>query len=294
MRVHKFLKADCTCEIAVFFLLLLLMGFTPLHAQRTYKNASALASGNWYKIGVKEPGIYKVDLALLSKLGVGTAGIASTAIRLFGNGGAMLPEACNGPKKDDLEENAIQVVDGGDGVLNGNDYFLFYATGPDIWLKDSLNQRFKHQKNLYSNQAFYFISIGGTGKRIQNQPLTAAPTTAVTAFSDRYFHELDSVNFLSSSKDWYGEEFSTLPGRNSSQVFPVPLANINTSQPATLVSACVARSLGGSSRFTPAVNGQPVLQQDIAAVGNTNLDLFAKASQVSSPFTPANPLIHHL
>ncbi len=70
----------------------------------------------------------------------------------------------------------------------------------------------------------------------------------------------------------------------------MPLANINTSLPATLVSACVARSLGGSSRFTPAVNGQPVLQQDIAAVGNTSLDLFAKASQVSAAFTPSSSL----
>ncbi len=257
-------------------LLLLVMGIVPLHAQRSYKNASILAAGNWYKIGVKESGIYKVDLALLSKLGVSTAGIATSAIRVFGNGGAMLPEACSGLKIDDLEENAIQVVDGGDGVLNGNDYFLFYATGPDTWLKDSVNQRFKHQKNLYSQQAFYFISIGGTGKRIQNQTLIPPPNTAVTAFSDRYVHELDSVNFLSSSKDWYGEEFSSLPGRSSNQVFPVPLANINTGQPATLVSACVARSLGGSSRFTTAVNALPVMQQDIGAVGNTSLDLFAK------------------
>ena len=273
-----------------FFLLLLLVGWLPLHAQRAYKSSSVLSSGNWFKIGIKETGIYKIDLAFLSKLGLGNGGIAAASIRVFGNGGAMLPEACNGAKTDDLEEIALQVLDGGDGVLNGNDYFLFYATGPDIWLKDSANKRFQHQKNLYSNQAFYFISVGGTGKRIQNQSIIPSANVSVTAFSDRYFHELDSVNFLSSSKDWYGEEFSTLPGRSSNQAFAVPLANINTSQPATLVSACVARSLGGSSRFSSSVNGQPVLQQDIASVGGTNLDLFAKASRQSASFTPLLPL----
>ena len=257
-----------------------------VQAQRSYKNASVLATGNWYKIAVKETGVYKVDIAFLNKLGVNTSGLSSASIRLFGNGGAMLPEACNGLKNDDLVENAIQVVDGGDGIFNGSDYFLFYATGPDVWLKDSANSRFKHQKNLYSNQSFYFISIEGTGKRIQNQTTAPAPNTIVTSFSERYFHELDSVNFLSSSKDWYGEELSALPGHESSQVFTVPLVNINVTQPATLVSNCVARAIGGSSRFTASINNQVVLQQNVDAVGSSNLDLFAKRSQVAAFFTP--------
>ena len=272
-----------------FFILILLVLVLPaVHAQRSYKNASVLASGNWYKIAVKGPGVYKCDIALLNKLGINTNNLSSDAIGLFGNGGAMLPEACNGFKNDDLVENAIQVVDGGDGIFNGNDYFLFFAAGPDIWTKDSANQRFKHQKNLYSNQSYYFINIGGTGKRVQIQNTSLVPNTTVTSFSERYFHELDSVNFLSSSKDWYGEELSALPG--NSQLFTIPLTNINASQQATLVSACVARSVGGKSRFTAVINGQPVLQQDIGAVGNTNLDLFAKSSQLTAGFTPGTNL----
>ena len=69
----------------------------------------------------------------------------------------MLPEANAAARIDDLEEIAIQVEDGGDGQLNGNDFVLFYASGPDQWVKDSVNKRFSHQKNLYSNKAFYFI-----------------------------------------------------------------------------------------------------------------------------------------
>jgi Peptidase family C25 len=275
------------CLLLVLLIILILPA---AQAQRSYKNSSVLASGNWYKITIKETGVYKVDIAFLNKLGINTSALSSASIRLFGNGGAILPEACNGFKNDDLVENALQVVDGGDGVFNGNDYFLFFAAGTDTWLKDSANHRFKHQKNLYASQSAYFINIGGTGKRIQDQTALLTPNTTVTSFSERYFHELDSVNFLNSSKDWYGEELSTLPGHASSQVFAVPLANINTTQPATLISSCVARSIGAGSRFSIAINGQSVLQQDIDAVGSTNLDLFAKSIQSAASFTAANNL----
>ena len=49
---------------------------------------------------------------------------------------------------DDVTENAIEMFDGGDGVFNGNDFFLFYGQSPDNWLKDSINQKFIPLKNL--------------------------------------------------------------------------------------------------------------------------------------------------
>jgi len=119
-------------------------------AQRVYTPHSVLSSGTWYKIGVKDAGIYKIDIPFLNSLGINMAGLASNSIRLFGNGGQMLSEANGGARTDDLKENAIMVVDGGDGVINGSDYILFYANGPDEWVKDSANLRFIHRKNLFS------------------------------------------------------------------------------------------------------------------------------------------------
>ena len=276
----------CYCWLTVL-IILILPGYLP--AQRTYKNASVLASGNWYKIGVSETGVYKIDVPLLNKLGINTSSLSSATIRLYGNGGSMLPEACNGIRTDDLIEDAIQMVDGGDGIFNGSDYFLFFSAGPDTWLKDSVNVRFKHQKNLYSNHAFYFINIGGTGKRIQNSNGSLVANTTVNSFSERYFHELDSVNFLSSGKDWYGEELSLLPGHSATQSFSVPISNI-IAQPAIIVSDCIARSIGGSSRIVVNINGSTILQHDIAATGNSNFDLFARTSALSGTFTPGSAL----
>jgi hypothetical protein len=35
---------------------------------------------------------------------------------------------------------------GGDGVLSGTDYILFFSNGVDRWIKDSINKRFAHKK----------------------------------------------------------------------------------------------------------------------------------------------------
>ena len=99
-------------------------------AQRIYKPSSVLAAGSFYKIGVTQPGVYKIDIPLLNSLGVATTSLSSSSLRLYGNGGKMLHESNSGEWTDDLEENALMIVDGGDGFLNGNDYALFYASVP--------------------------------------------------------------------------------------------------------------------------------------------------------------------
>ncbi|HEY1021144.1 MAG TPA: hypothetical protein VGE06_02470, partial [Flavisolibacter sp.] len=45
----------------------------PLLGQRTFKPASVLASGAWYKISVPETGVYKLDASFLSTLGISGA-----------------------------------------------------------------------------------------------------------------------------------------------------------------------------------------------------------------------------
>ena len=171
-------------------------------AQRVYAPHSVLASGSWFRVGVTKEGVYKIAVAMLNTMGVNTTNLASASIQLYGNGGGMLDENIAGTYKDDLVENAIAVEDGGDGILDGNDYILFYAPGTSRWEKDSLQQQFRHRKNLYNDTAFYYLTTGGTGKRIQ--PITNAyiPTVTVSSYNERYFYENDLVNLLSSGKEW--------------------------------------------------------------------------------------------
>ncbi len=249
-------------------------------AQRTYRSNSVLAGGSWFKLGVSAPGVYKIDLPLLNSLGVNTSNLVSSSVRLYGNGGSMLEEANNGPWMDDLKENAIVVVDGGDGLINGPDHILFYAPGPDEWVKDSVNQGFFHRKNLYSDKAYYFLTIGGAGKRITTGSVLSAPQVTVNHFSERYFHELDSVNFLNSGKEWYGEEMSNLPGRSLTRNFIVDFSSVLQGSSLQIRTSCAARSINTGSRFEVRVNGQLTGQLPINPAGAGPYDLFGQQATV--------------
>jgi hypothetical protein len=263
----------------LFFVFSVLAGIQ-LQAQRSYAPRSVLATGNWYKIAVAAPGIYRIDLPFLASMGLNTAGINSNSLRLFGNGGAMLPEANAPARPDDLQELAIEVVDGGDGVLNGSDYLLFYANGPDEWLKDSVNQSFIHKKNLYSGESYYFLTIGGTGKRIAAEVNPASANQLVTSYNERWFYEADLINLLSSGKEWLGEEFSANPGQQLARSFSVTLRHLLPG-PVRLSASLVGRSGGSGSSFSVAVNGGVVAQANLPPVTGNPLDAFATNSAVN-------------
>ncbi|THU41320.1 type IX secretion system sortase PorU [Niastella caeni] len=268
----------------------LVMNYMPALSQRMYTANSVLAMGNWYKISTTLPGIYKIDLPFLSSLGVNTSSLSSSSVRLFGNGGQMLPEKPLNTKPDDLIENALWVEDGGDGQLNGSDYILFYAGGPHAWIKDSISKSFHHQKNIYSDTAYYYLSIGQNGKRITTANVTTTPNTTITQVTRNWFHELDTVNFLSSGRQWYGEEFSGNAGKSLSRTYTVNLPNI-LANPATIASACVARSFGTTSRFTVSINNQQAMQITVPATSTGAYDPFAMAAQSAASFsTTQSPL----
>lgn len=264
-------------------------------SQRVYSPASVLASGAWYKIAVSEPGIYKIDLPFLNKLGINTNNIPSTAIQLFGNGGQMLAEANHEPRIDDLRENSILVVDGGDNVLNGSDYILFFANGPNEWQKDSVNQRFIHRKNIYSDKSYYFLAIGNNGKRVSTATHSFTPNITVNSFSGRYFYESDTVNLLASGKQWYGEEFSNLPGRTLTRSFQTYVPGIVSGSPIQVITNCIARSAGTGSQFAIKLNNVSLGTIPVAAVGTGPYDLFARDATHTAVanISQSNPLISY-
>ncbi|HZI01296.1 MAG TPA: type IX secretion system sortase PorU [Flavisolibacter sp.] len=253
----------------------LLCAFLQGQAQRTYKNTSVLATGNWYKISVSSQGIFKIDPGFLSSLGI-SGNIPSAQIRLFGKRQAHLPESNGGSYTDDLEELAIQVIDGGDGVLNGSDHVLFYSPGPHSWITDTPGRRFIHKKNLYTEKVYYYVSVGGQGKRIGQQTSAIPSGTVVSSFDERYFHESDSVNFLASGKEWFGEEMSALPGKNPLRQFTVPAENAVPGTSLLLISDLAGRSVNAASRFSITLNNQASQELQLPAVGALPYDLFAR------------------
>ena len=54
--------------------------------------ASVLSEGEWYKIGVTEKGIHRINADFLRNIGVDPASINPKNIRIYGNGAYMLPQ----------------------------------------------------------------------------------------------------------------------------------------------------------------------------------------------------------
>jgi hypothetical protein len=147
----------------------------------TWAQSSVLASGNWYKLGVQFSGVHKIDYEELSSLGMNTSDIDPRNLRIYGNGGGMLPEPTDDPMIDDLMENAIFVAGESDGSFDPGDYILFFGESPHTWTWDEETQQFIHQLNIYSDFSYYFITADlGPGKRIQTISSTREKNTPKT------------------------------------------------------------------------------------------------------------------
>ncbi|MCK5872235.1 MAG: hypothetical protein KAG26_05370, partial [Methylococcales bacterium] len=94
---------------------------------------SVLSTGSWYKFSVDTTGVYKLSRSFLQSLGINIKGLDPRNIKVYGNGGQMLPFKNSDFRHDGLQENAITVVGEGDGSFDTNDYILFYAVGTSAW-----------------------------------------------------------------------------------------------------------------------------------------------------------------
>lgn len=223
-------------------------------AQRMYATRSVLAAGEWHKIAVATSGIHRIDAALMTRMGIRLP-VPSASIRLFGNGGGMLPEDNRKPRPDDLVENAIWIDDGGDGSFGTGDQILFHAPGPDRWETDSAQQRFFFQKHSYAAESYYFLTIEGQGLRVGNAPAYSAAGATIDRFDERLAIERDSLNFLSSGREWFGDEFGSGPGRLTARTYTLPSGGLITGTDVFVAADLLARSLGQPARFDVSLNG---------------------------------------
>lgn len=248
---------------------------------------SVLSNGDWYRIAVLNDGIYKIDYEYLNNLGIDVSGLTLSNIRLYGNGGGMLPQLNSTPRLDDLQECAIEMIDQNqDGTFNGLDYFLFYGQGPDRWNYNPAEKQYVHAKNIYSDTTYYFITFDNSnpGKRIQNQSnLTSTGNEVnVTSFTDMAFYENDLKNFTKSGKEWYGETFDLVLSQPFSFNFPNLIPG-----PAKLKSSVISRtatSFFATSSFNVVYNNATILSHNIINVGTSYTDDFARAAVQNSNF----------
>ncbi|TAF68969.1 MAG: peptidase C25 [Flavobacterium sp.] len=231
------------------------------NAPQTISN-SVLSSGNWYQFQINKSGVYKISRSFLQQLGLSTNAIDPRRIKIYGNGGKMIPLTNNNSYPLDIEETPIEVIGENDGIFNNEDYILFYGEGTDIWKTES-----KTFNNLYEDQSYYYITAdGGTGKRIQ--PLTQPsgnPTLSLSTFDDTQFHELDQINIGQLGRQWFGEKFDI----NNEQEFDFYFPNIDTTVPVK-ISTETASAAFTSTSFVVSANNSPIGTINFPAVSNNS------------------------
>ncbi len=181
-----------------------------LRAEPTAHQNSVLADGPWHRISVESEGIYRIDASVLQEAGIPINSIDPGTIKMYGNGGRMLPEDITADRPDDLVEIAIYVHGENDGSFDAGDYIIFYGTGTIVWDYNPEERLYKHQHNYYTDRNKYFLTYGGSpGKRMAAEPsLQESNPIRPQYFISRLVHRNPRINLLGSGREWVGESFS--------------------------------------------------------------------------------------
>jgi len=221
----------------------------PLKSARagSWKEHSLLASGNWYRISVEETGLHKLSYEQLQELGLANP----ASVRIYGSGASQLPEQYSLGHIDDLENIALYMHKGVDGVFGPGDHILFYARGPVEWHYDEESAMYLHQIHSYSWKGFYFLTDGlGEAAGPTDADLGIGTVThTVNSYDFRDFHEKESYNLIHSGKEWYGDVFSV----NLSEDYSFQHEGRIEGEPLEIQVVAAARS-GVSSSFSIEAN----------------------------------------
>lgn len=233
-----------------------------------YGQGSVLSAGIWYKVAVRERGVYKITYEQFRSMGLGES-VDPRKICIYGNSGGMLPQALADPRPLGLTENAIYVEGEVDGVFNSGDYILFYADGADGISFDEQREMFKYHHNLYADQNFYFITVASSnGKRVRSADALGGLHPIINTFDDFIYHELDTYSELKSGREWFGERFDFTTRYD----FNIGLTDIVPGSQIKLVSDVMAQSYAPSS-FSLTMNGTAVGTQAPATIPSGQYDV---------------------
>jgi hypothetical protein len=230
---------------------------------------SVLSSGDWFKFSVDTSGVFKIDKNFLQQLGVSTNDLNPKKIHIYGNGGNLLPVLNSDFRYNDLQENAIYIKGENDGSFDSSDFILFYAKGAHDWIVDTEQNTAKHRQNIYSNEAYYFLTVSNTdGKRVQQKSLlTANAISQITTFNDYVFLEKEEINILAAGTQWFFDDDFNI---ENTQHFKIPFPNAISNDPVSIRVRGVSMSFG-STTMAVKVNGEALYDLNFSSLNPGSL-----------------------
>ncbi|WP_136668831.1 type IX secretion system sortase PorU [Flavobacterium sp. H122] len=217
--------------------------------------SSVLKDGEWRRFYVEKSGVYKISKSFLSQLGV-NVNADPRNLKIYGNGGAMIPLVNSENTVFDLQENAVQFVGENDGVFNDSDYILMYCEGMDNWSNDN-----QCHTNLYADRSYYYVTTNSSaGKRMADyvEP-SGTPDVVYNKYDDYVFYEKDEINIGAIGRKWFGERLSSqssfkfdfaIPDRDPLSPFLLKIRMAATSSSSTSVKVSVNGTQAGDAFFS--------------------------------------------
>jgi len=205
---------------------------------------SVFHTGSWYKISTSQDGVYIINYQDLLDFGIDVNNLDPRNIRIYGNGGSMLPKLNQEEVFMSPQQKSIFVYGESDGVFNQTDYILFFGQSSTDWIYG--DDFVMHKKNLYDDYSYYFLNYDlGPGERIEDNFSLNNPDYITNTFDDFSFLENDLVNFIKSGEKWYGEAF----GINQQNNFDFDLYNLNISDSISYKVQLATRAVTPNSCF---------------------------------------------
>ncbi len=229
---------------------------------------SVLNSGEWFKFYIDTTGVFKLSRGFLQQLGVNVNNVDPRNIKLYGNGGNMIPYSNSVSYPIDLQENAIKIIGEEDGVFNSEDYLLFYGVGPTGYQSES-----NTNINCYTDKTYYFINVSsGVGKRIQpfSQPSGNIDMT-INTYQEYQFHETDKYNIASLGRRWFGDRFDI----ENNKTFQFDFPGLITTEPINL-RVYVAAVAASATSMQLGVNGTAITSFSLS--GSSSPSVASEAS----------------
>jgi hypothetical protein len=190
-------------------------------------------SDNWYKLIVRENGLYKIDRTMLIQAGVPVSILDPRTLRLFNGGGKALPLDNSSPYLE-LKELAIYISGEEDGKFDASDFILFYGWSPNDWDYDSTGKIATFDVNPFTNDNVFWLTFNPnpdtpfpeSPKRMQvkdGSPIVTDPLTPQKFLSRAHFEQDNALRYYSSGYvadyfHWYWMEttstrlYASLPG----------------------------------------------------------------------------------
>lgn len=232
-------------------------------ADSVYTRNSVLSSGKWVKIKVAESGVYRLTAAALRSMGFKNP----QAVRLFGYGGAVLPETNIHELADDLPEQPLW--------REGNN-LLFYAKGPVDWIRS--DNGFVHSVNTYSDYGYYFLTDRTDGVKAEFGTMLTdtVPGVLVEQYPDFSVYDPDEFSWYRSGRRMF-ERYDYATGSSRSYSFRIPGIVADS----VMMDIAFSTSSADASKLNIFVNGTETGRVNIGANRNNLVAVIREGSVLS-------------